>query len=46
MHKEELHNWYASQYYLGEKIKEDQMGRACGKHWADKKYTQDFARET
>jgi len=35
-----------TQYYLGEQIKDDQMGRACGKHGADKKYLQDFGWET
>jgi len=35
-----------TKYYLGEQIKDDQMDRACGKYWAEKKYVQDFGRET
>jgi len=37
---------HLTKYYLGEQIEDYQMGRACGKYEADKKYIQDFGGET
>jgi len=33
-------------YYLGDKIKEDEMGRAYGTHGGEKKFMQSFGGES
>ena len=46
LHKEELHDLYATPYYKGDEIKEDEMGGACGTYGGQDRYIQDFRGET
>jgi hypothetical protein len=36
------HNLYPQYYYLGDQIKENEMGRTCSAYGRDEKCTQDF----
>jgi len=46
LHKEELHDLYATPYYRGDEIKEDEMGGACGTYGGQDRYIQGFRGET
>jgi len=46
LHNEELHNLYATQNIISDKIKMDEMSKACSLHRRDEKCIQDFGQKT
>jgi hypothetical protein len=46
LHNKELYALYSSQYHSGDKVKNTEMGRACGTYGGEERCIQVFSGET